>query len=550
MHRATSERLGPRTALRFKRNGLYHDVTWQDYRGSSDRAAAGLIALGVQPGDRLAILSENRIEWLMADMAVLTIGAADVPLHEPLAPPQVLHEVAHSSARGIFVSNQTQADKVLAVLDRLPNLEFLIAFDPVDVGGRILHMSWEALKHLAFERGSSSFVEVRKRESAVKPDDLATIIYTSGTTGPPKGVMLSHGNLLSNAESTRETGKVQATDVVLSWLPFSHVYARTVDIYVTDVAGSTLCLAESPPDSLVRNLVETQPTHFNSVPRFYEKLWASVEPLPAEEKRKQVGQIFGPRLKLLSSGGAPLAKTIAEGFLALGIPLVEGYGMTESSPVITFNRLGATRPGTVGQAIPGVEVRIADDGEILTRGPHVMQGYWKDPDATKSTIIDGWLHTGDIGELDSEGYLTITGRKKDLIITSGGKNIAPTEIERLLVDDPYIDQAVVYGDRKSFLTALIVPDLSKLQAKARELGCAFDVVNGEIRSEPLHAFMAERIEHLMQAVSHPEQVREFVLLSHPFQLEADELTPTLKVRRQFVLRKYHDLLERLYAKSS
>ena len=328
------------------------------------------------------------------------------------APPQVLHEVAHSGARAIFVSNQAQADKVLAILDRLPNLEFLISFDPIDVSGRVRHWSWEALKHLGFERGSGGLAEVRKRESVVKADDLATIIYTSGTTGPPKGVMLSHGNLLSNAEATRQTGKVQPTDVVLSWLPFSHVYARTVDIYVTDVAGSTLCLADSPPDSLIRNLVETQPTHFNSVPRFYEKVWASMEPLPADERRKQLGQVFGPRLRLLSSGGAPLAKQIAEAFLALGIPLVEGYGMTESSPVITFNRLGAIRPGTVGQAIPGVEVRIASDGEILTRGPHVMQGYWKDPEATKTTIIDGWLHTGDIGQLDSDGYLTITDRKK------------------------------------------------------------------------------------------------------------------------------------------
>jgi long-chain acyl-CoA synthetase len=343
---------------------------------------------------------------------------------------------------------------------------------------------------------------------------------------------------------------MRTTDILLSWLPYSHIYARTCDVNMTDMAGTTLCLAESPPDSLVLNLIETQPTHFTSVPRFYEKVWASVANLSLEDRKRHLRQLFGPRVRQLSSGGAPLPHHIAEGFIEAGLPLLEGYGLTESSPVISFNRLDAYRIGSVGQAIPGVEVKIAEDGEILTRGPHVMQGYWKDPEATRATIVDGWLHTGDVGHLDADGYLTITDRKKDLIITAGGKNISPSEIEQLLISDAYIDQAVVHGDRKPFLTALIVPDFARLKAKAQELGCPLEVTDGVIRSEPLQTFMGSRIERLMQAVSQPERVKKFLLLGHPFQLEADELTPTMKVRRRFVMKKYHDLLESLYAKSA
>ncbi len=546
MHRATAERLGPRVALRSKRLGMYRDLSWADYRRDADRAAAALIDLGIRPGDRVALLSENRPEWLVADIAILATGAADVPLHAPLTPPQARYQLAHSGARAIVVGNQKQADKVLEVIDDLPDLEFLVSFEPVEVAGQIRQFTWDGLKGFGFGLGPVALGRVREREDAVTRDVLATIIYTSGTTGPPKGVMLSHGNLLSNAEATLETSPMESSEVLLSWLPYSHIYARTVDHYLTVLSGATVAMAESV-DTLISNLAEVQPTRLTAIPRFYEKVWLGVEGLEPEVRKRHLRHIFGPRIRHLSSGGAPLLRHVAEGFHAAGLPLLEGYGLTESSPVISFNRHERHKLGSVGLAIPGVEIEIAGDGEILTRGPHVMQGYWKDPEATRETIVDGWLHTGDVGQMDDEGFLTITDRKKDLIITSGGKNIAPSELERLLVRDPYIDQAVVFGDARPFVSALIVPNFALLESKASELGCPLDTTEGFIRTPALNAFIADRVAGLMKVVSGPERVKRFLLLARAFGLEHDELTLKLNVRRRHVLQKYAGPLEALYA---
>jgi long-chain acyl-CoA synthetase len=545
MHRAVADRLGPRTALRFKRHGIYHDLSWDDYRRRADGAAAALVGLGIRPGDRVGLLSENRVEWLVADIAILTAGAADVPLHAPLSPAQVRYQLGHSGARGVIVSNQAQADKVLAEIEGLPDLEWIVSFDPADVAGRVRHFTFDGLiQRGLLDRGS--LAEARRREQATTRGDLATIIYTSGTTGNPKGVMLSHGNLLSNAEACNAIAGWHADDVMLNWLPYSHVYARTCDHYVPLHSGATLCLAESL-DTLVVNLAEIQPTCMSSVPRFYEKLWSSVAALSPEARGAQLRRILGPRVRHFSSGGAPLPKHVAHGFHEAGLTLMEGYGLTESSPVISFNHPECFRVGTVGRPIPGVEVKVADDGEILTRGPHVMQGYWKDGEATRRAIVDGWLHTGDVGVLDADGFLSITDRKKDLIITSGGKNIAPGELERLLTSDPYIDQAVVAGDGKPFVTALIAPNLAALEAKAAELGCRIEA-DGELITTPaLHAFMAERVDRVMQAVSQPERVRSILMLARPFRLDRDELTATLKVRRRHILAEFAGPLEALYA---
>lgn len=546
MHRQASERLGSRTALRFKRNGVYHDVSWSDYREQADRAAAGLISLGIQPGDRIALLSENRFEWMLADQAILSTGAVNVPLHAPLTPKQVEYQVGHSESRGIIVSNQTQADKLAAVRDALPDLEFLIAFDPITPPAGLRVLSWDALKQRGRLAGSDRREEIRRREAALTGDDLATIIYTSGTTGNPKGVMLTHDNLHSNALATAESCHNGPSDILLSWLPYSHIYARTVDLYVTTVVGMTVVLAESV-DTLVANLQEAQPTWLTAVPRFYEKVWANVEHLPPESRKQALHQIFGSRLRQLSSGGAPLPRHIAQGFQDAGIPLLEGYGLTESSPVISFNNLDHWRVGTVGRALPGVEIRIAEDGEILTRGPHVMKGYWKNPEATAEAIVDGWLHTGDVGEIDADGYLTITDRKKDLIVTSGGKNVAPSELERLLVSDPYIDQAVLYGDGRPFVTALLVPNFAQLEQKVEELGCRLESEGEFLRTPDVLAFYQQRIDAVMEPVSRPERVKRFLLLGRPFELAADELTATLKVRRRHIIRKYEAELAALYS---
>jgi long-chain acyl-CoA synthetase len=543
-------------------------LSWDDYRRDADGAAAGLIELGVQPGDRVAILSENRYEWLVADHAILSTGAINVPLHAPLAPPQVAYQVGHSEARGIIVSGQAQADKVREVLAELPRLEFLISFDSVATGARdhspltpdpsppagargdfefdrLRLLTWGGLKHRGWQRGSDGLNEIRRREAAVTPDDLATIIYTSGTTGNPKGVMLTHGNLLSNAEATVKVSDLHPGDIELSWLPYSHIYSRTVDHYATTLSGTVLALAESI-DTLITNLAEVQPTWMTAVPRFYEKVWSSVESLSPAERSTELKRIFGPRLRQLSSGGAPLPRHVATSFEAAGVPLLEGYGLTESSPVISFNRLDCYRLGSVGQAVPGVEVRIAADGEILTRGPHVMRGYWKNPEATAAAIRDGWLLTGDLGHVDADGFLHITGRKKDLIITSLGKNISPSELERLLVSDPLIDQAVVYGDRRPYVTALVVPNLANLQSAASNLCVNLQVVDGYIRSPAVLDLLQRRVDSVMQAVSQPERVRKILVRARPFQLADDEVTATLKVRRHHIISKCEVELSALY----
>jgi long-chain acyl-CoA synthetase len=546
MHRGQSRIYGPRAALRYRRDGLYHDISWTDYREKADKAAGGLIQLGVQHGDRIAILSENRYEWMIADQAILATGAADVPLHAPLAPRQVEYQVGHSGSRGVFVSNQEQADKVFQVLPSLPNVEFLISFAPIASStSKIRTLTWDGL----LQRGGDAGIQeqVLSRERAVQRRDLATIIYTSGTTGNPKGVVLTHENLLGNAEATLEIGPQEPDDILLSWLPYSHIYARTCDLYVTALAGATVALADSI-DTLVLNLAETWPTLLTSVPRFYEKVWERVEHLAPEKRSETVKKIFGPRLRRLSSGGAPLPKHVGKGFSECGLPIYEGYGLTETSPVVSFNTKDHFRLGTVGRAVPGVEIKVAPDGEILIRGSNVMQGYWKNPEATAEAIEkDGWFHTGDVGHLDGEGYLSITDRKKDLIITSAGKNIAPSELERLLISDIYIDQAVVYGDGRRFVSALIVPNFEHLRQKASELNCKLDSsTDGFIDVPKVRQFLAGRIDDVMQNVSNPERVKKFLILDRPFQLDSDELTATLKVRRGHIIRKYESQLAALY----
>ena len=547
LHRRTAQRLGSRIALRHKRNGLFHNLSWSDYRRQADEAAAGLIALGVQPGDRVAILSENRFEWLIADHAILSCGAADVPLHAPLAVAQVEYQVGHSESRGIVISGQTQAEKVFAVLASLPILDFLVSFEPITAPAdcRLKLLTWEGLKHRGWQAGQAARQEIARREAALTGCDLATIIYTSGTTGNPKGVMLSHDNLLTNAAATGKISFMEPEDVLLSWLPYSHIYARTVDHYLTTWAGVTLALAESI-ETLVNNLAEIQPTWLTAVPRFYEKVWNSVEGQPPAKRDDSLRKLFGPRIKQLTSGGAPLPRHVCAAFHAAGIPLLEGYGLTESSPVISFNNSESFKIGSVGRIIENVEVRIADDGEILTRGPLVMQGYWKNPTATAETIRDGWLLTGDVGKLDEEGFLFITDRKKDLFVTSAGKNIAPSELERLLTSDPFIDQAVVYGDGRHFISALIVPNEALLRTEAEKLACGWIESDGFVTTAALISFMQSRIDVVMEVVSQPERVKRCLLLDKPFQLAEDELTATMKVRRRHILAKYEDKLAALY----
>ncbi|MEO1998735.1 MAG: AMP-binding protein [Planctomycetaceae bacterium] len=352
MHRSQSRRRGPRTALRYRTLGCYRDVNWRDYRQQADNGGSGLIGWGIQPHDRVAILSENRWEWLVADHAMLSCGAVTVPLHAPLSAAQVAYQLGHSGARGLFVSTQAQADKVLHVLDQLPDLQFLVSFDRVDVGrSRLAHATWDGLCQRGYERADAGRSEIAEREAELDRDSLATIIYTSGTTGNPKGVMLTHGNLLSNALSTGAISLVSEQDVLLSWLPYSHIYARTVDHYLTTETGTIVALAASV-DTLIADLQSIKPAWITSVPRFYEKIWSSVSHLDPDTRRNQLHAIFGPNMTQLCSGGAPLPRHVCAGFFEADLPLLEGYGLTETSPVISFNSLHDNRIGSVGLALP------------------------------------------------------------------------------------------------------------------------------------------------------------------------------------------------------
>jgi long-chain acyl-CoA synthetase len=541
-----AERLGPRPALRHKSHGLWHDLTWEQYRAESLAAAAALVEFGVAPGDRVGVVAENSIDWLIADMAILSAGAVNVPPHAPLTARQIQFQLADADINFLFVSNRVQHDKVRQIRDQLPLLRGLVVFDSSGVKD---YLSWAAFRQLGRRALPRQAEELARREANLGPDDLATIMYTSGTTGNPKGVMLTHGNLLSNVCVLLDRSDHRPGDVVLSWLPYTHIYARTVDHYCALGSGVLLCVAESA-ETLVQDLADVQPTHMASVPRFYEKVLTLVAdpppsspPAPGGDQGGGVGQrlreLFGPRIRWLLSGGAPLPYPMSRAFANAGVLVLQGYGLTETSPVISCNSKDAYKLESVGLPLSNVEVKIADDGEVLTRGPHVMKGYWKNPEATAEAIRDGWFHTGDLGELDGDGFLKITGRKKELLVLSNGKKVVPAFIEGLLQADPCIDQAVVSGEGRNYLTALIVPHWANVRA----------LLGGPIEEETSAAVMEllqRRIEAALADVSNAEQVKKFLIVPRPFSVAADELTVSLKLRRNVVLAKYACQIEELY----
>jgi long-chain acyl-CoA synthetase len=556
VHRRQAERLGPRPALRFKRYGIWHDVTWEQYRAEAIAAAAALVEAGLAPGDRVGLLAENSVDWLIADMAILTAGAINVPPHAPLTAKQIHFQLADAEVSFLFVSNRVQLDKVLQIRSQLPRLRGIVIFENTAIKGGSDFISWQAFRQRGRQALPRLAAELTQREAALGLDELATIMYTSGTTGNPKGVMLTHGNLLSNVCAGLERSGQRPGDVVLSWLPYTHIYARTVDHYSMLVSGVLLCVAESV-ETLVQDLADVQPTHMASVPRFYEKILTTVvgpsfaaSPEGAGRKEEAAAQrlrdLFGPRVNWLSSGGAPLPVSIARAYVDAGILVLQGYGLTETSPVISFNSKDAYKLDTVGRPLPGVEVKIAPDGEVLTRGPHVMKGYWKNPSATAEAIRDGWLHTGDLGELDADGFLKITGRKKELLVLSNGKKVASAFIEGLLQADPCIDQAVVCGEGRNFLTALLVPHWGHLRAALAAEGITSNDHLEDAASGPVMDLLRRRVEAALAEVSSAEQVKKFLIVPQPFSVASNELTVSLKLRRNVVLAKYACQLEELY----
>ena len=579
------ERFDDARAMLHKSGGQWRPLSHREILERVTRLAAALSAGGVGPGDRVAILSENRPEWAIADYATLGLGAADVPLYATLPPNQIAYILRDSGARVVFVSTREQLAKIQEIRGDLPDVRRVIAFD--DPGGAAgVERFADVLEEGRREVEEGRFADFRARALAVGRDDVATLIYTSGTTGTPKGVMLTHWNLASNVGGVHQHGIgeiIRRGDVTLSFLPLSHVFERTVDYIYVDV-GATIAYAESM-EKVADNLVEVRPDVAVSVPRLFEKIYSRVTGVEGLKKKivgwaKGVGErvadlklagkevpgalalqnrladrlVFsklrertGGNLRAFVSGGAPLSAEIARFFFAAGLPVYEGYGLTETSPVIAVNKPGKARLGTVGAVIPGVEVAIADNGEILTRGPHVMKGYWNNPDATAETIDgDGWFHTGDIGEIDADGFLSITDRLKNLLVTAGGKNIAPQPMENLAAMSPYIAQVVMIGDKRAFPSLLVVPDFEVLGAWAKGQGIATADRAALVSDERVRSLIEREALERLGEFARYEVPKKVLLLTEEFTIEGGTLTPTLKVRRKAVETLYDAQIDALY----
>jgi long-chain acyl-CoA synthetase len=503
-----------------------------------------LASLGVQPGDRVVQIAENSYWWIVCDLAIQMAQAIHVPLHARLAGEQYAWQVNHSGARVVLFQGAEQGDALAACAPRFSARTSFASFE-VYPGA----MGEQPVAHLAELTAGADPAEGARLEEAARaaltPDSLATILYTSGTTGEPKGVMLSHRNLVTNTQGTIEAFGLQEQDLRLSFLPLSHIFARTCDLYTWIARGSQLALAESR-ETILADCARIRPTMLNGVPFFYERVQRYLVEQGKADQPGSLRALLGGAIRLCCSGGAALPNDVFDFFQRHEIPLLQGYGLTETSPVITLTAPSAVRRGAVGRAIPGVEVAIAPDGEILTRGPHVMAGYWRDPEGTAQVLRDGWLHTGDIGRLDEDGFLWITGRKKELIVTSAGKNVAPAHLESLLTQDPLILQALVLGDGRDYLTALIVPDPVQLRAEMKARRIFALTRRGALRSRRVRELYAERIRRQLAGVSHFEQVRDFSLMDRGFTLESGELTPKLSLRRKVIEAQCADRIAAMY----
>ncbi len=574
-------------ALQYKVSGVYQPISSRAVADRVRRMAFGLAELGVKAGERVAILSENRPEWAMADYACVTSGLADVPLYPNLPPEQVAYIIRDSGATAIFVSDELQAEKIMAIRAGCPSLHSVITFAADRHAGADHTLAEVEAKGAAVDDDARR-TQYRASADAVKPDDLATLIYTSGTTGEPKGVMLTHDNLWSNVMAAAACIPFGKSEVGLSFLPLSHIFERMAGHYLMFHVGCSIAYAESI-DTVPIDMQTVRPTLVLSVPRLYEKMYARVlenalaggaakkqiffwargvaekwadvklaggEPAGLLALKYSIAQklVFsklqartGGRLRYFVSGGAPLAAEINKFFYAAGLVILEGYGLTETSPVIAVNTPEAFRIGTVGKAIPGAEISIASDGEILTRGPHVMKGYYNKPDATRDTIdSEGWLHTGDIGEL-RDGYLAITDRKKDIIVTAGGKNIAPQPIENAIKTNKYVSQAVVIGDKRKYPIVLIVPNWDNLEKYAKNKNILWTERAQLLQMPTIKAKMDKEVFGQLHGLAKFETPKRIGLLEHDFTVERGELTPTLKVKRRVVDKTYKGVIDELYA---
>jgi len=567
----------------FKKEGAYTPISTQEFGDGVKHLALGLKALGFEAGQKLCLLSENRPAWTMTDLATLCAGGLTVPIYTTLVPEQIRYIIDDSDATVVVVSNADLWKKVETLRPGLTKVKHYITFADEAPAGVLTLKEIMDKGRAAAESKPGQFDELVAR---IKPGDEATLIYTSGTTGVPKGVILTHDNLISNIKTAAALIEFSEKDTALSFLPLSHILERMV-MFTYIYKGTTIAFAESV-EAVAKNLLEVRPHLMVSVPRVFEKIYTKVmdQVLASPSLRRKiffwalkVGKAYGAaklagkpvsgglrfrqsvaaklvfskivaktggRVRLFVSGGAPLSKDIAEFFYAIGLVILEGYGLTETSPLLSINTFEHIRLGTVGKPGPGIDIKIAADGEILARGPNIMKGYYKKEAETREVLEGGWFHTGDIGRFDPDGFLVITDRKKDLIVTSGGKNIAPQPIENLLKTSPYITSGVVIGDRQRFIAALVVPDFDKLREYARTQGIPFSSLDDLCRDRRIVAFLKAEVDRATPLLASYERIKKIAVLSRDFEIEKGEMTPSLKVRRANVTAEYQTLINAMY----
>jgi len=585
---------GPQVSLRQKHFGIWQSITWTEFGQYAREVGMGLVSLGLQPGECVSVLSNTNREWLYADMGILGAAGVSNGIYPTDAPVQVEYLCADSGSVYLFVEDDEQLDKVLEVRERLPLLRKIIVFnmdglrdfkDPQVV-------SFDALRALGREYDAAHPGEWERRLNLRRPDELAVLIYTSGTTGKPKGAMLSHTNLLTAARLYADAFKQDPRDERMCFLPLCHVAERIIGVYTAFLSGTRLNFVENP-ETVPENVREIAPTVFGAVPRIWEKFYSVVairvkeatplaqlayklaigtgykvaalreegKPIPPhlaaaywlarklvlDNIRRAIGV---HRARLLITGAAPTSPDLIRWYMALGLEMVEVWGQTESGGISTTNPMGAVKPGSIGKALPLTEVKVSPEGELLVRSPAVFMGYLNQPEKTAETLRDGWLHTGDVGRMDNEGYFYITDRMKDIIITAGGKNVTPSEIENQLKFSPYITDAVVIGDRRAYLTALVMIDHENVEKFAQDNSIPFSNYMSLCRRPEILALIEAEIEKVNARFARVENVRKFRLIEQKLTAEDEELTPTMKLKRKLVNEKYRDLIESMYAKEA
>ena len=532
-----------RVVLNYKLGDEWQDLGWGIIARHASRYAVVLREKGVQAGDRVILVSENRYEWILVDLAIQLLGAIHVPVHAPLTGHQIAYQTNDSGAVLAIVSGQDQASKLEDV--ELSNSLVLMSFDPVSTD-RTYEDLPGAAADVADEAGDAIIQE--RTGNPLDTISVATILYTSGTTGEPKGVMLSHHNLVCNTLASMENFDASGEDIHLNFLPLSHIFARTCDYYAWIATSNRLVLAQSR-DSIIEDCHAMQPTQMNGVPYFFDKLHRVLQEQGLADKPGSLRDLLGGKMVRCNSGGAALAEHVYDFFTEQGVHLLQGYGLTETSPVISMSNEQNSRRGASGRPLRGVEVAITEEGEIITRGPHVMLGYYKDEAATAEAIRDGWFYTGDLGHLDEENFVYITGRKKELIVTAGGKNIAPVLLESLMTEDLLVEQALVIGSERKFLTALVVvarePLEKCLQEQQIELAWPEALEDNRVRQ-----LFRERIDRQLKNLSPYEQVGKFALLAEPFSVEREEMTAKLSLRRDIIMKHQAATIEEMYQDNS